>query len=732
VKPSKEIFAMFRKSQSIVGSLIVCLTLLFTLVVLPAQSQSNVAQVIITDIMAEARPGEHPLITAYVSVLDDQGQHVSGLGAGDFLVEEFTNPVSRISVSPERQGVAVELLVDVSGSMEGLGMSPDGRLQDVQSAVGQFLGSLHDEDLAGIFTFCKKVEQIRPLERGVSGGIAFTIPTDPALQFTCLFDAMWNAIEDLTGGEEERGPEFARMKKAIFVFSDGADSGRDAGCLHDLTDVKKLLIARDPKGKISVYAVGVGSEEAGADFHDLKNLADITEGEFIHYFGRTEQEIGGAQGELNGAFERFLTQGEQYVIRYGTEACADQVTLHIEVGGQADEGEVKIPSVEPVIDLSGVEEGQRVSGRLVLEPKLVLEQCPVREVTYFVNGVKMVTVAPPFTWEWDTSTLPDNPNCGPVEVDPQGNGLVRNVVVRAEAVDQKGLVGADEVSGLEVEILHPEVAIIKPEANAHIERTGRWRTKLEDATPKELPVQIEVTWPGQRRDIERVEYYLDGQPVETTSSLEPRALDISALGVVGEETQHTLKVRVVDELNLVAEAQVPLTVSVYIETPLDILKGLLALPTLMSLVAIVIALVVLILFLRSPKRAIEVVAGGVRKVTEFLGVATKGTRLVLIENGKDVRPYAVYDVTHLGRDESRVDIAFDHPLVSRLHATLVKEDEDFVLYDQGSKNGTWVNEQRLPFKGHRVLENGDIIDLGRGGIRLRFEREGEAAGGKGD
>jgi len=268
---------MFRKSQSIVGSLIVCLTLLFTLVVLPAQSQSNVAQVIITDIMAEARPGEHPLITAYVSVLDDQGQHVSGLGAGDFLVEEFTNPVSRISVSPERQGVAVELLVDVSGSMEGLGMSPDGRLQDVQSAVGQFLGSLHDEDLAGIFTFCKKVEQIRPL----SGGIAFTIPTDPALQFTCLFDAMWNAIEDLTGGEKELGPEFARMKKAIFVFSDGADSGRDAGCLHDLgpefarmkkaifvfsdgadsgrdagclhdlTDVKKLLIARDPKGKIA-------------------------------------------------------------------------------------------------------------------------------------------------------------------------------------------------------------------------------------------------------------------------------------------------------------------------------------------------------------------------------------------------------------------------------------------------------------------------------------------------
>jgi len=161
-----------------------------------------------------------------------------------------------------------------------------------------------------------------------------------------------------------------------------------------------------------------------------------------------------------------------------------------------------------------------------------------------------------------------------------------------------------------------------------------------------------------------------------------------------------------------------------IESPVDILIGSLK-SNVMGLLAIVIALVTLVLFLRSPKRTIEAVTEGVRKVTEFLGIATKGTRLVLIENGKE-RPYAVYDVTHLGRDESKADIAFDNTRVSRLHATLVKEDEDFVLYDQGSKNGTWVNEQRLPFKGHRVLENGDIIDLGQGGIRLRFEREGEA------
>ena len=296
---------MLRKLYGIVGGLIVCFTLLFVWMAPSALSQSNIARVTITDIVAEDRPGEHPLITTYVSVLDHEGQHVSGLGARDFTVWEFTEKVSGISVSQERQGVAVELLVDVSGSMEGRGMSGGDKLDDVQDATGRFMEGLRAEDMAGIFTFCKEVEQVQPLTSARGDGIdEFVVPTDPALQYTCLYDAMWEAIEDLTGGEEERGDEFARMKKAIFVFSDGLDSGLSA-CRYELTDVKKLLIARDPKGKISVYAVGVGPEE-GDNFRDLMNLADITEGEFFHYFGERED----AQRELNGAFDRSLTQGE--------------------------------------------------------------------------------------------------------------------------------------------------------------------------------------------------------------------------------------------------------------------------------------------------------------------------------------------------------------------------------------------------------------------------------------
>jgi len=125
--------------------LIVCIALLFISLTPSVRSQSNVAKVTITDegIEAEDREGKHPLITAHVSVLDDEGRHVPGLGADDFSVKEWPNPIPEFSVAEERQGVAVAILADVSGSMADRGLS-DTRLQDVQEAVGRFMGSLRE------------------------------------------------------------------------------------------------------------------------------------------------------------------------------------------------------------------------------------------------------------------------------------------------------------------------------------------------------------------------------------------------------------------------------------------------------------------------------------------------------------------------------------------------------------------------------------------------------------
>ena len=64
----------------------------------------------------------------------------------------------------------------------------------------------------------------------------------------------------------------------------------------------------------------------------------------------------------------------------------------------------------------------------------------------------------------------------------------------------------------------------------------------------------------------------------------------------------------------------------------------------------------------------------------------------------------------LGRDEEAA-VRIDAPGVSRRHARIVVEETRAVLEDLGSKNGTFLGEQRLD--GLRVLEDGDAFRLGR-------------------
>jgi DNA-binding winged helix-turn-helix (wHTH) protein len=62
----------------------------------------------------------------------------------------------------------------------------------------------------------------------------------------------------------------------------------------------------------------------------------------------------------------------------------------------------------------------------------------------------------------------------------------------------------------------------------------------------------------------------------------------------------------------------------------------------------------------------------------------------------------------LGRGDDVIDI--DLPTISRRHARIVIEDGAATIEDLGSKNGTWVGEERLT--GPRTLSDGDVVRLG--------------------
>jgi serine/threonine protein kinase len=109
--------------------------------------------------------------------------------------------------------------------------------------------------------------------------------------------------------------------------------------------------------------------------------------------------------------------------------------------------------------------------------------------------------------------------------------------------------------------------------------------------------------------------------------------------------------------------------------------------------------------------------------TESLGIAS-----LLAENGKS---FALAEGTViLGRNGSSLNIRNDIDLTSldtkkiasRRHATIQRKDNEFMLHDLDSRNGTFVNGARLSSAQPHKLTSGDVIEFGSGGVKLKFVR----------
>jgi len=103
------------------------------------------------------------------------------------------------------------------------------------------------------------------------------------------------------------------------------------------------------------------------------------------------------------------------------------------------------------------------------------------------------------------------------------------------------------------------------------------------------------------------------------------------------------------------------------------------------------------------------------------------------QEGRERFPLSGAEIV-IGR-RSDVDILLTHPLVSRQHARIIREErpaEDpsagpvFVVLDLQSSHGTWVNDVRVD---RHVLRPGDRIRLGQQGVELRYSEGEESRAG---
>ena len=76
-----------------------------------------------------------------------------------------------------------------------------------------------------------------------------------------------------------------------------------------------------------------------------------------------------------------------------------------------------------------------------------------------------------------------------------------------------------------------------------------------------------------------------------------------------------------------------------------------------------------------------------------------------------IKPNAI---TAIGRGTDS-DIVLDDPATSRRHAHVEFAAGKYVLKDQGSANGTLVNDQRVTEK---ALSDGDVIKIGQNVLKI--------------
>ncbi|MEP6919921.1 MAG: VWA domain-containing protein [bacterium] len=204
------------------------------------------------------------LVVLNVTVSDKAGQYVPGLKLADFKVFEDGKevPISLISsFGAQESPFASVVLLDTSGSMEN-------RLTLGRSAAIRFLDGLREEDVAAVYNFDQKVEQVQDFSGGRDlAPMAFTLR---AKGLTTLYDAIVQASTVLAQREEKR--------KAIIVLSDGLDTSSKASSGKAIDSA--LAVGA------SIYAVDMSATEGisarnGQSAAALKGFAEKTGGRFV-------------------------------------------------------------------------------------------------------------------------------------------------------------------------------------------------------------------------------------------------------------------------------------------------------------------------------------------------------------------------------------------------------------------------------------------------------------------
>ena len=294
-----------------------------------------------------------------------------------------------------------------------------------------------------------------------------------------------------------------------------------------------------------------------------------------------------------------------------------------------------------------------------------------------------------------------------------------------------------------LDIQPPNPVLVSPPAQIIRQTPEDDKYNLEAMSPAAQPLEMLIEFPdGHDRRIVRTALYVDGQLAaeNTTEPFETFTWDLSGYA---ESGGHTLQVEAEDELGL-SRISMGVPVQVTVIQPPSGLRALLdQYSQYLAVGAAGLAGLVLLLILTSSRRRGLALARRRDEraryndpVTQPVAVAQDGRKqpgrlpwsrrpkladapAYLVRLGPDLEPATgkpiplnVRELT-LGTDPVQSLHVLDHPSIAPLHARIRQNDEgDFIISDQDTVAGTWVNYEAITREGYR-LQHGDVIHFGQ-------------------
>jgi VWFA-related protein len=387
-----------------------------------AQAQVPVFDLTVNYIEATALDNGEVQVSAFVSVLNEDGQPTTSLTVDDFTVFENNTPIETqaLTVAPATAPTTITLLIDTSSSMAQPGPNGVRAIDAAKDAVITFIEALREDDQVAVYDYNSQAHRVQDFtydhNLAIDQGVVKLNAAEA--QAACLYDALLSVVEALQ--QQQQG------QRVVIVLTGNPDSATQGTCSGATVD-DVLEVATTVGNSLPIFSTGFGPN---LNQEELTRLSQRTGGRSLLASDPTQLT------ELLQALSAQLKS--QYEISYATQAASGptRITITENSSQDTDRRQVIIPlAIEPtptsppqfLIDLTI--DQKLAEGKLKVKVNAPADVTLTKTELFINNELEQQKVEPPFDqFDLDIAEL--------------GSGQHN---IRVEATAENGVIAAAEV-----------------------------------------------------------------------------------------------------------------------------------------------------------------------------------------------------------------------------------------------------------------------------------------------